>query len=158
MALFGDVGKFFSGSPVDTIANIVTLGGYGVTKGTLKLGAGTLGPAVTAIFSGLVPQPKRPNTIPQRMPVFAPGGQPVGPPVNVSYGAPTYYGGGGGGSYDAYSYQPAYNPYVNPYAGGQPWVSSTPSFQPLTMPYPVSSAPADRTWEDLAIATLPLLL
>jgi hypothetical protein len=79
---------------------------------------------------------------------------------SVTYGAPNYPApsyAGGGGSFDAFNYQPAYNPY-----GGASWDSSTTSFQPSIVPYPTYSAaapqPADRSWEDLVATALPFFL
>lgn len=73
------------------------------------------------------------------------------PAYNVSYGAPTYSFGGGGG-FDQ-SYPPA-----ETFQGGSPWGYSTQYSQPLIMPYQAYSAPAqDRTWEDLALTGLSLL-
>ena len=68
-----------------------------------------------------------------------------------SYGAPSY---GGGGQYDAYSMQPAQQPY---YGGQQSWGYSTQYLAPSTMPYQASSGLQDRTWETL-VGLAPLFL
>jgi Ni/Co efflux regulator RcnB len=74
------------------------------------------------------------------------------PSYNVSYQAPYY---GGGGSYDAYNFQPAYNPYTQ----GETWGSSIQSPQYSIPQYQTYSAPTqDRTWEDLALQALPFFL
>lgn len=77
-------------------------------------------------------------------------------PYSFNFQAPQYqapvYGGGG---YDAFSLQPQ-----QPY-GGSPWGYSTASPTYSTTPYPVYSAPQDRSWEDLtslAGAVLPFFL
>lgn len=73
------------------------------------------------------------------------------PGYNVTYGAPVYQYGGGGGVEQ--SYQPA-----DYWQGGSPWGYSTQYSQPLTMPSPgYSGRQQDRTWEDLALTGLSLL-
>lgn len=83
--------------------------------------------------------------------------QRFGPQPNIIYGGggvvpQPFYGGGGGG------FEPSYPP-TDVFQGGSPWGYSTQYSQPLTMPYPTYSAPAqDRSWEDLIVAAAPLFL
>lgn len=150
MGFLGDFGKFFSGS--NLIPNIVTGGTYGIVKSSLTLGSQVAVPAVKSLIGPLIggAKPAGQMVSPGVTQIHDVGGPT--PSYNVSYGAPTY---GGGGAYDAYNYQPAFNPY----GGQQSWASSIPSPQFSTPQYQTYSAPAqDRSWEDLVVAALPLFL
>jgi hypothetical protein len=146
MSIFGDVGKFFE----QNVPGVKEIFGVGrnLTYGTITKAGRNL--------EGLL-KPKPTQQVSPGVQVIHSGGIPPGgpqPSYNITYGAPSYGGGGGGGIYDAWNYQPQYNPY-----GGSSWGYSTQypaySTQPSVM---YSAPPQDRTWEDLTLAALPLFL
>jgi hypothetical protein len=135
----------------DILPNIVTLGGYGITKGSLQEAVKVVGSSARGFSPQVAAHP----------PALQGRSQGNLPAYNVTYGAPQYgapqYGGGGGvgGAYDAYSYQPTFNPY----SGGESWGSSTRYSAPSIMPYQAYSDPrADRSWEDLMSLAIPFFL
>ncbi len=77
-----------------------------------------------------------------------------GPAQPSPYNVP-YYGGGGGFS-DPFSYGQL--PPYNPLGGPAPWDYSTGSQTYLVPQYQASSGGSERSWEDLALAALPLFL
>jgi hypothetical protein len=134
----------------DIIPNIVTVGGFGITKGSLEAAAKVVGPAIGGIIGSVQGSPNQ-NVQTQRAGTY-PYSAPA--PYSVSYGAPSY---NSASPFDPSPYN--YAPAQSAYGGGNPWASSTPSFQPSTMPSQTYSAPRqDRSWEDLALTALPFFL
>lgn len=137
----------------DIIPNIITLGGYGVTKGSLVEASKVVKSVIPSLIGPIAGHPAAQQQRIVAPPIVnmpaGPAGYGPQPAYNISYGAPQY---GGGGSYDAWNYQPQ-----QPQGGQQSWAYSTQYSIPQSQPYPASSEGGGRIWEDLA-PFLPLFL
>jgi len=139
----------------DIIPNIITLGTYGLVKGSIQEGARVAAPILKSV-SGLLVSPKV-NASQSSSPYYVPGSPSSGPPpqYNITYGAPSY-GGGGGAPFDQFSYQPSADPWGTPSWGSSMMYSTpSPALYPVYSPSPPSQG---RTWEDIALQVAPFFL
>ena len=136
--------KIFGGKS-DIIPNIITLGGYGLTKQSLSLAAKEGSRALKGLTAIHAAAP----------PAITPGGG-SSPGFNYYYNQPPQYGMPGPGYFDP---SPLSYPPSEPFYGGASWGSSTTyptSFNPSPVIY--SAPPATRSWEDLVLPLVPFFL
>jgi hypothetical protein len=144
--------NIFKGSPTKIITNVL-VPGLPLGVESFKAVAPLVKTAVQSVQSVAGTPPT--NSSQSTSPYYIPGAPNSGPSpsYNVSYGAPTY---GGGGQYDAFMLQPSVNPW-----GAPSWDSSTMYLTPSAPSFQVYSPPPQRqgaTWEDLVGLALPFFL